>query len=149
MGTKNIINPFVEFPVHAHTVSYMAISNDYQFLFSGCEGGSVIVCNIENVKEGFTLSQTAAELNHKYIAYRHGTDVQEGPKKKREDEKKMIELQKKLDGVGQVGSSSGMISGEFVLVPKAYTLLICNSSSFFSIFFQQFLDFFKNFSLIS
>lgn len=119
-ANKNIINPFVEFPIHAHTVSYLALSNDYQFLFSGCEGGSLMVCNIETVKDGLSVPQTAAELNHKYITYRHGTDNQEGVKKKREDEKKMAELQKKLDGVGQGMSSSGLSLDEFVLVPKAY-----------------------------
>lgn len=120
VATKNIINPFVEFPIHAHSLCYLAISNDYQFLFSGCEGGSVIVCNIENVKDGVDAPQTAADLNQKFIQYRHGTDVQDGVKKKREDEKKMAELQKKLDGVGQGMSSSGLSLDEFFLVPKQY-----------------------------
>eukprot|EP00927_Polykrikos_kofoidii_P056138 TRINITY_DN50308_c0_g1_i1.p1 TRINITY_DN50308_c0_g1~~TRINITY_DN50308_c0_g1_i1.p1 ORF type:complete len:1528 (+),score=272.94 TRINITY_DN50308_c0_g1_i1:63-4646(+) len=118
-------NPYVrEVSLHAHSVSSLALSQDSRYLFSGCEGGAVMACVV-----GSSWSQaSSSQLVQRFISYRYRTDADsfggaggENVKSKREDDRKMVELQKKLSAaVGQGVTNNTCTLDELVMLPKSY-----------------------------
>eukprot|EP00434_Breviolum_minutum_P011575 symbB.v1.2.010208.t1/scaffold621.1/size179687/14 len=118
-------SPFLtEISLHAHSISSMALSLDARYLFTGCEGGSVICCEVLQTmagEEGAVLKVPNAELQQKLVRYRHGeSEKQIANKAQREDDKKSLDLQQKLwESVKAISASTASLD-DLLMIPKSY-----------------------------
>jgi len=106
-------NPFMELPLHAHAISTMSLAANARLLFTGCNGGAVMACEIETRDK-----KTAIQLNDSLTKYRYRTDAVTKKVGNREDEKKMVDIQNKLIAAGQGVSVNTASLDELVMVPK-------------------------------
>jgi hypothetical protein len=112
-------NPFIEFSVHAHSITSLALTQDGMHLFSSCEGGAVMASAVQLADDA---PQTSHQILQKYVKYRRRTDKEEDKKSKasRDDERKAADLQKKLTEAAVGMATSAASLDELVLVPKNY-----------------------------
>lgn len=111
-----------EISLHAHSISAMALSLDARYLFTGCEGGSVICTEVMQTmegEEGAVLKVPTNELQKQLVHYRHGESEKTG-KAQKEDEKKALELQQKLWEAVKAISATTATLDDLLMIPKAY-----------------------------
>jgi len=115
-------NPFMEFPIHAHSVTSLTLSQDSRLLFSACAGGAVIACKLESREE--VHQATAPQLLQRYVKYRHRTDgadkLDTKKKQNRDEAKKIGDLQRKMTEAVQGMSTSVATLDELVLIPRVF-----------------------------
>ncbi|CAE8609420.1 unnamed protein product, partial [Polarella glacialis] len=115
---------FTEVPLHAHGITTMSLSYDARFLFSGCEGGTVMSCEVgaHTVNsDGTTSKMTGIQLDQRFVKFRHNEDTKKlANAAQREDVKKVWDMQKKLwDAVRAISASTATLD-DLVVVPKNY-----------------------------
>mmetsp|Transcript_26950 Transcript_26950/g.48715 ORF Transcript_26950/g.48715 Transcript_26950/m.48715 type:complete len:1443 (+) Transcript_26950:61-4389(+) len=115
---------FAEVPLHAHGISAMALSYDARYLFSGCEGGTVMCCEVGATTlqpDGTSMKINAMQLDQKLVRARHG-EVEKPVlnKAQRDDEKKMADMQRKIwDAVRAISATTASLD-DLLQVPKNY-----------------------------
>jgi len=113
-------NPLTECAIHAHSITSLVVSQDSRFLFSSCMGGAVMACKIEAAGvEQVSVSQ----LHQNFVRYRYNSEIGSSAIKKRnnrEDERKTLDLQRKLTSARLGMSTNTATLDELVLVPKNY-----------------------------
>lgn len=113
-----------ELSLHAHSITKLTLSFDARYLFSGCEGGSVLCCEVAQHSvdsEGTQKRVTHTELDQKIVRFRYGErDKAAASKAQREDEKKARDLQQKLCEAVRAISATTASLDDLLMIPKAY-----------------------------
>ncbi|CAE6931491.1 Wdr65, partial [Symbiodinium sp. CCMP2456] len=108
----------------AHSITKLALSFDARYLFSGCEGGSVLCCEVAQYtvdSEGTQKRVTHTELDQKIVRFRYGErEKAAASKAQREDEKKARDLQQKLCEAVRAISATTASLDDLLMIPKAY-----------------------------
>lgn len=119
-----------ELSLHAHSITKLALSFDARYLFSGCEGGSVLCCEVAQYSvdsEGTQKRVTHTELDQKIVRFRYGErEKAAASKAQREDEKKARDLQQKLCEAVRAISATTASLDDLLMIPKAYLTDVLN-----------------------
>jgi len=119
-----------EISLHAHSITALTLSFDARYLFSGCEGGSVICCEVAQSTldaQGVAQKVSAMELDQKIVRVRHGgLEKPAANQAQREDEKKARDLQQKLwESVRAISATTASLD-DLMLIPKSYLTDVLN-----------------------
>eukprot|EP00931_Biecheleriopsis_adriatica_P102051 TRINITY_DN77078_c0_g1_i1.p1 TRINITY_DN77078_c0_g1~~TRINITY_DN77078_c0_g1_i1.p1 ORF type:complete len:1467 (-),score=402.16 TRINITY_DN77078_c0_g1_i1:134-4534(-) len=113
-----------EIPLHAHGITTMALSCDARFLFSGCEGGTVMCTEVAQTAtnaDGLQVRVSSMQLDQKIVRSRYRESEKTSMNKaQREDEKKVLDMQRKLwDAVRAISATTASLD-DLLMVPKNY-----------------------------
>ncbi|CAK8994489.1 unnamed protein product [Durusdinium trenchii] len=113
-----------EISLHAHSITAMTLTLDARYLFTGCEGGAVLCCEVAQStldSEGDLLPISATEIEQQIVRFRHGENEKPvSSKAQREDDRKALELQEKLwEAVKAISASTAKLD-DLQMIPKTY-----------------------------
>eukprot|EP00933_Yihiella_yeosuensis_P062327 TRINITY_DN65281_c0_g1_i1.p1 TRINITY_DN65281_c0_g1~~TRINITY_DN65281_c0_g1_i1.p1 ORF type:complete len:1448 (+),score=315.52 TRINITY_DN65281_c0_g1_i1:96-4439(+) len=122
--TEGGVNYISEIPLHVHGISTMVLSYDARYLFTGCDSGTVMSCEVgasATNADGLRVKLSAAELDAKLVKFRYAEAKKAlMDKADREDARKFADLQAKLSSSMRAISANTAGLDDMQIVPKNY-----------------------------
>mmetsp|Transcript_113066 Transcript_113066/g.350978 ORF Transcript_113066/g.350978 Transcript_113066/m.350978 type:complete len:721 (-) Transcript_113066:1054-3216(-) len=113
----------VEVSLHAHPVTTLSHSSNARLLFSADEAGTVMACEVgvalKDADRG-AVPMTSQQLDSAFMRFRHREDGVAQRKPVREEDRKLLDFQKKLTEASHGMSANTASLDELQLVPKAF-----------------------------